>query len=548
MISDEKVSARWRSLARRLGFSKHIPELEVGSRRSNKYGSRNRADRHRMQALFKLWEAHQPERYTLAGLKNLLVAEGLHDMWVWVNMMTQSSPVSAQVSDVVYRNIPPSPNQTPVKNVNSPYSSYFGSGPSPGPLASPFRNIQGTPHPNVPNSYSNRGRESSTPYRGNEGSTPYRGSEGSTPYRGSEGSTPYSGRSNGGLYSPRSTPAGQVPNSPYSALFQRCESPSGQSTSSLYISSRESSRHNSRPSSQMSDYYLGDYLWSPGPQHPREGVSCPNTPLSSRRSYSPSMTSPGWIRSTPSTPYSPWAKNSNLVRSKSSLDKKNVFNLLYRPDLIKLSSPINKYPRHVRSERSERSDYDITTEDERSEPSRKIPKTYVTQKTFFVESPKSEAKKPTDSAVTSENGKVSEKTITATNVFAELDEIVDLCKTANNTDQSKPVKLSRETSQNTGNHSHAVSHTPLTKPTQNGGLSKPTQNGGKIKQNQNGGSTFKINIERKKRIEIEKLETGMQQDFDFDFANIRRGKDNTYTEYFDNLIALIDEATRELSI
>ena len=38
---------------------------------------------------------------------------------------------------------------------------------------------------------------------------------------------------------------------------QRCESPSGQSTSSLYISSRESSRHNSRPSSQMSDYYLG---------------------------------------------------------------------------------------------------------------------------------------------------------------------------------------------------------------------------------------------------------------------------------------------------
>ena len=202
----------------------------------------------------------------------------------------------------------------------------------------------------------------------------------------------------------------------------------------------------------------------------------------------------------------------------------------------------------MRSERSERSDYDITTEDERSEPSRKIPKTYVTQKTFFVESPKIETKKPTVSTVTSENGKVSEKTITATNVFAELDEIVDLCKTANNTDQSKPVKLSRETSQNTGNQSHAVSHTPLTKPTLNGGLSKPDQNGGSTKPNQNGGSTFKINIERKKRIEIEKLETGMQQDFDFDFANIRRGKDNTYTEYFDNLIALIDEATRELSI
>lgn len=607
MISDEKVSGRWRSFARRLGFAKHIPELEIGSRRSNKYGSRNRADRHRMQALFKLWEAHQPEKYTLAGLKNLLVAEGLHDMWVWVNMMTQSSPVSAQVSDVVYRNIPPSPIHTPVKNVNSPYSSYFGAGLSPGPLASPLRNIQGNQqNQNVPTSYSYRG--SSTPNRGNEGSTPYRGSEGSTPYS-------VGGRSNGGIHSPRWTPAGPVPTSPYSALFQRCESPSGQSTSSLYMSSRDSSTHNSRPSSQMSDYYLGDYLWSPGSQLQREGVSCPNTPLSSRRSYSPSMTSPGWIRSNPSTPHSPWTKSSNIVRSKSSLDKKNVFNLLYRPDLIKLSSPINKYSRPVRSERS---DYDVTTEDERSEPSPKSPKLYVTEKTFFVESPPprrsgggGDTKAPKDVTTTaanrdappvkngpkvasSEKGKtkeefLSEKTVTARNVFAELDEIVDLCKTANSTDRSQPVNLSRETLQIAVNHSHAPlakssqnggmdgssqnggMHKPiqngglhkasqdveLAKPFHNGGSAKPSQNGMLVKPNkdggsampsQDGGTSFKINIERKKRIEIGKFEAGNQQDFDFDFSSIQPGKDNTYTEYFDNLIALIDEATRELSI
>ena len=94
--------------------------------------------------------------------------------------------------------------------------------------------------------------------------------------------------------------------------FQRSESP--EPSTSSYLSSLESSR----PDSQLSDYYLGEYLPPNFPsysspqqqqQHPGNaargagvgtvgGTSCPTTPLFARRSVSPLCIVPaGWASS-----------------------------------------------------------------------------------------------------------------------------------------------------------------------------------------------------------------------------------------------------------
>ena len=39
--------------------------------------------------LLRLWKERKPETFTVRTLKSLLAAEGLHDMWMWINMMTQ---------------------------------------------------------------------------------------------------------------------------------------------------------------------------------------------------------------------------------------------------------------------------------------------------------------------------------------------------------------------------------------------------------------------------------------------------------------------------
>ncbi len=39
--------------------------------------------------LLRLRKERKPETFTVRTLKSLLAAEGLHDMWMWINMMTQ---------------------------------------------------------------------------------------------------------------------------------------------------------------------------------------------------------------------------------------------------------------------------------------------------------------------------------------------------------------------------------------------------------------------------------------------------------------------------
>ena len=97
-------------------------------------------------------------------------------------------------------------------------------------------------------------------------------------------------------------------------------------------SSRQSeynSHHHSRASSQQSDY---NYT----PQHHHyQTHSYPSTPLSSRRNTQTlrsSDTKPGRI--TPSA-----ILTTTTPKAHSPPDKRTVYDLLYRPDLIKLSSP-----------------------------------------------------------------------------------------------------------------------------------------------------------------------------------------------------------------
>jgi len=424
IITDEKVASRWRSIAFRIGLAKFIPELDVGRRGSTHRGAR-RADKHRLQSLFSVWEKLLPEKYNLHTLKAILAAEGLQDMWMWVNMMTQNSPVVQQVSDLIYRNIPPSPASSKM-STHSPTSGYLYS-PIPGGKYTPDNTGR------YPGGYTN-GHSNGKNYSKRTQQHYDVNSSGSTPdsaYITPERRAGYSGKVPAGYitrdetvpagYSTRSpVPAGynssrspHGPNSPYSAFFQRMETPSQHkdssqqsrdsptfSNSSMFNSS---SRDSSRPNSQMSDYYLGDYLSNGGMY--KRGISCPNTPIQhrTRRSSSPSGLSQTWVR-TPDPRGGGWirsadyrgpTRNSSLGGSVRSMKprEKNVFNLLYRPDLIKMSSPVRKYrSQELRNSRPEsRTDY-AETEDETdrrsddADTTTSSSKVFVSKKLLIVES------------------------------------------------------------------------------------------------------------------------------------------------------------------
>ena len=53
------------------------------------------------------------------------------------------------------------------------------------------------------------------------------------------------------------------------------------------------------------------------------------------------------------------------------------------------------------------------------------------------------------------------------------------------------------------------------------------------------GNSITFNIERRKKVELERVDIT---------ASPRKYGDNSYSDYFDNLIALIDEAAKELSL
>jgi hypothetical protein len=124
-----------------------------------------------------------------------------------------------------------------------------------------------------------------------------------------------------------SEPDSIYPTYPYGRHL--CSSPQHSSYSESSYSYLPSSPSLSRPDSQLSDYSL----FAPRSQAPmiRPGytTSCPTTPLSYRR-YSPTTQLP---LPQPS-PY-----RSNHIENPSQSSKKvGVFQTLYRPDLLKLSS------------------------------------------------------------------------------------------------------------------------------------------------------------------------------------------------------------------
>jgi len=299
LAADQKVCSKWRSLGRRLGLGAHLAlvpgvwGVTPGSRR------RGQTDRQCLVGLMKLWQDRRPDTYNIKTLKWLLAAEGLHDMWMWVNMMTQESPLKTEVANAVYSRVasPTSPS--------SPWSNRVGS-------VSPFSSHLYTPSSN----------SSQDPIADGPRST----------------------SGGGGRYRepPSSYSRDQQPSSPYSAFFRPTPSPCSTyqdyspypSLSSSPASSRPPSRgsctSDMRPGSQTSDYMRG------GGGGRQGAASCPSTPLSHRRMMA-DWTSPGSVRSPTSAPY----RSTSSGASTPTTGRKGVYDLLYRPDLIKLSSPMN---------------------------------------------------------------------------------------------------------------------------------------------------------------------------------------------------------------
>jgi len=106
LLMDEKVVRKWRSLASRLGLSAYI--LDIDCYRGNKGESssdymrrkRNRRfrDKDKMDLLLQTWKSIKPECYTISTLKGILSSEGLTDMWMWINIITNKNDGSISPS------------------------------------------------------------------------------------------------------------------------------------------------------------------------------------------------------------------------------------------------------------------------------------------------------------------------------------------------------------------------------------------------------------------------------------------------------------------
>lgn len=313
LAADQKVCSKWRALGRRLGLGAHLAlvpgvwGLTPGSRR------RGQTDRQCLVGLMRLWQDRRPDTYNIKTLKWLLAAEGLHDMWMWVNMMTQESPLKTEVANAVYSRVasPTSPSAPWTNRVGSvsPFSSH---------LYSPSSNSSQDPIADGTRNHPSGGRDPSS-------------------YSRDPLTSSYS-------RDPPSSYSRDPPSSPYSAFFRPTPSPCSTyqdyspypSLSSSPASSRPPSRgsctSDMRPGSQSSDYMRSGA---------RQGAaSCPSTPLSHRRMMGDwsSLTSPGSVRSPTSAPY---RSTGGSGSSTPTTGRKGVYDLLYRPDLIKLSSPMN---------------------------------------------------------------------------------------------------------------------------------------------------------------------------------------------------------------
>merc|ERR1712106_544741 len=108
LLLDSQVVSRWRSLARTLGLDDCLQDYQAwgqGSRRR-----RGWRERDHLEMVLKAWKNNNPDSYNIQKLKSILLAEGLSDMWMWINIITQDSNRSHSVmSSPAASPIPPSP-------------------------------------------------------------------------------------------------------------------------------------------------------------------------------------------------------------------------------------------------------------------------------------------------------------------------------------------------------------------------------------------------------------------------------------------------------
>ena len=152
----------------------------------------------------------------------------------------------------------------------------------------------------------------------------------------------------------------------------------------------------------------------------------------------------------------------------------------------------------------------------------------------------------------------------AVDAFAKLDAVTDMCKSALSPPRNPRNHVYDKNAPSV--HTSALSSVTVRESPQVLKSEVKFLNYNNINNNNNANNKFNMNIDRKRLIEIQSVPESPPKDFgsprkDFDlhirkdslspgkdFVCPRKGGDNSYTDYFDNLIALIDEAAKELSI
>ena len=153
----------------------------------------------------------------------------------------------------------------------------------------------------------------------------------------------------------------------------------------------------------------------------------------------------------------------------------------------------------------------------------------------------------------------------AFDAFAKLDAVTDMCKSALSPSRNPRNNFKHNNAPSV--HTSASSSVTIRESPQVLKSEVKFLNYNNINNNNtNTNSKFNMNIDRKRLIEIQSVPESSPKDFgsprkDFDlhpkkdslspgkdFVCPRKGGDNSYTDYFDNLIALIDEAAKDLSI
>jgi len=93
VLADRQVCERWRSLAVRLHLD-HLLPLD-----------RFNTDTDQMRGLLHLWREERPGQYNVRGLKSVLAMEGLHDMWMWITLITQDTAIKSEITEAISRNL-----------------------------------------------------------------------------------------------------------------------------------------------------------------------------------------------------------------------------------------------------------------------------------------------------------------------------------------------------------------------------------------------------------------------------------------------------------